>query len=120
MARVIRAVVEAGVPDDITEKRLVQKLRDILRYPIQLGYPGNRETLRRVEVKSYSRVRAAGVRASWSRSEAPRARDVAFSSGWDVSACPHEPRTVDAMRWISDWWRANADAFESHVHGDER
>lgn len=119
MAKVIRAVVEVGVPDSITEKRLVQKLREILRYPIQLGHTGDRDTLRRAEVKSYSRVRAAGVRASWSRSQAPRAGDVAFSSGWDVSANPHDPATVDAMRWTSDWWRANADAFEDHVHGHE-
>lgn len=59
MARVIRAVVEVGVPDGITEKHLVLKLRHILRYPLQLGYEGDRNTLRLAEVKSYSRVRQA-------------------------------------------------------------
>lgn len=84
MAKVIRAVVEVGVPDNITEKRLVQKLRDILRYPIQLGHTGDRETLRRAEVKSYSRVRASENRTVSrdadggppGRSPAPRSTDV--------------------------------------------
>ena len=49
----------------------------------------------------------------------PLEGDIAFASGWDTSACPHEWHTVEAYRWISDWWRAHADAFESHVHGHE-
>lgn len=49
----------------------------------------------------------------------PRAGDVAFSQGWDTKTNPHPSDTSDAMRWISDWWRANADAFESHVYGEE-
>lgn len=51
------------------------------------------------------------------RNGVPREGDIAFSQGWAVSANPHEIRTVDFPRWISDWWRAYADGFESHVYG---
>lgn len=59
MAKVIRAVVEVGAPDSVTEKDLVRKLKQILQYPLQLGFPGDRETLLKAEVKSFSRVQAA-------------------------------------------------------------
>ena len=41
----------------------------------------------------------------------------AFAQGWIDSACPHEPMTVAAKRWRSDWWAANADAFQAHIDG---
>lgn len=56
MAKVVRAVIECGVPDFVTEKRLVWKLRDIFKYPIQLGDMGDRETLAKPEVKAFSRI----------------------------------------------------------------
>jgi hypothetical protein len=59
MARVIRAVVEVGAPDHISEKDLVRKLRTILCYPVQLGSPGDAATLLTTEVKEYGRVRLA-------------------------------------------------------------
>jgi hypothetical protein len=49
----------------------------------------------------------------------PKEGDLAFRQGWLDTACPHPPLTVDAMRWRSDWWRANADAFEDHVYSHE-
>lgn len=49
----------------------------------------------------------------------PRAGDIAMMQGWGTKANPHPADTVAAMRWLSDWWRANADAFEDHVHGHE-
>lgn len=52
-----------------------------------------------------------------SRDCVPEEGDVAFGSGWDLKANPHDVWSVEHMRWNSDWWRANADAFESHVHG---
>lgn len=47
----------------------------------------------------------------------PLEGDVAFSQGYDVSLNPHDVNTPDAMRWLSDWWKANADAYESHIYG---
>lgn len=56
MAKVIRVIVEVGVPDNITEKRLAWKLREILKYPMQLGHPGDATTLVKGEVKAFSKV----------------------------------------------------------------
>jgi hypothetical protein len=56
MAKVIRVIVECGVPDEVTEKRLVWKMRSILQYPLQLGHPGDQATLVKAEVKAFSRV----------------------------------------------------------------
>lgn len=39
----------------------------------------------------------------------------AFQQAWDTSACPHDPQSVAAMLWLSDWWRANAEAFAGHI-----
>ena len=41
----------------------------------------------------------------------------AFYQAWDVSANPHQVYSVDAMTWISEWWRANAEAYKSHLEG---
>lgn len=62
MAKVIRAVVECGVPDHVTEKQLVWALKRILKYDIQLGNPGDLSTLVKPDFKSYSRVVAAEKR----------------------------------------------------------
>lgn len=60
--KTIRAVVECRVPQHVTEKSLVSHLRMILgKWPIQLGFKGDRETLVRPEFKSYSRVRTAEI-----------------------------------------------------------
>lgn len=64
MARVVRVVVEVGAPDGVTERDLARKLREILKWPIQLGRPGDRELLLRPEVKWFSRVAAAEKRRS--------------------------------------------------------
>lgn len=47
----------------------------------------------------------------------PLEGDVAFSQGWTTKANPHSPDTPCHMMWISDWWRANAEAFRSHIYG---
>lgn len=57
--KTIRAVVEMRVPQHITEKRLVWHLKDILKWPLQLGLVGDHETLGRAVIKSYSKVSAA-------------------------------------------------------------
>lgn len=55
----VRAVVECVVPDHISERKLVSALSRILKYPVQLGTPGDRSTLFPLTFKSYSRVRTA-------------------------------------------------------------
>ena len=35
--------------------------------------------------------------------------------GWDTKSCPHPARSVAAMMWLSDWWRANAECFADHI-----
>jgi hypothetical protein len=60
--KTIRAVVEARVPDHITEKSLILALTRILEHPIQLGFKGNKDTLVKPKFKSYSRVKTAEVR----------------------------------------------------------
>lgn len=57
--KTVRAVVECRVPSNISERKLVTALSRILKYPIQLGTPGRRETLFPLTFKSYSRVRTA-------------------------------------------------------------
>lgn len=65
-------------------------------------------------------VRAQGRRARRSELQGvPRDGALAFSSGWDVRSCPLTPCTPESMRWVSDWWRASADAFESHIYGED-
>lgn len=56
------------------------------------------------------------------RVDVPRDGTQAFGEGWDVRANPHDPATagVENMRWIAAWWSANADAFESHIHGSDQ
>lgn len=56
--KTIRAVVEVRVPQHVTEKALVWKLKEIIKWPIQLGYEGDRSTLVKPQFKQYSRVRA--------------------------------------------------------------
>lgn len=56
--RTVRAVIECRVPAYVTEKQLVWHLRDILKWPIQLGQKGNHETLVRTQIKEYGKVRA--------------------------------------------------------------
>lgn len=57
--KTIRAVVECRVPPDITEKDLVWKLKEILRWPIQISrVKGRRDSLVKVDVKQFSRVSA--------------------------------------------------------------
>lgn len=56
--KTIRAVVECRVPQYVTEKELVWTLKRLLEWPIQVGHPGNTETLVRPSFKQYSRVRA--------------------------------------------------------------
>lgn len=60
--KTVRAVVECRVPASVSEKQLVQKLRTILIWPIQLGFPGQQETLVEAKIKSYARVRQAEER----------------------------------------------------------
>jgi hypothetical protein len=48
-------------------------------------------------------------------SHVPKSGRDAFASGWDTKACPHDPRSVAAMIWHSEWWRANAEAFADHI-----
>jgi hypothetical protein len=57
--KTIRAVVECRVPQHVTEKRLVWHLKEILKWKIQLGLPGDLETLVKPQFKSYARVRQA-------------------------------------------------------------
>lgn len=57
--KTIRAVVEVRVPAHITEKTLVWHLKDILKWPIQLGLRGDPTTNVRPKFKSYSRVTTA-------------------------------------------------------------
>ncbi len=57
--KTVRAVIECRVPDHISEKSLVMALKRILIHPIQLGYRGDRNTLAKLDFKSYSRVRTA-------------------------------------------------------------
>jgi hypothetical protein len=61
------------------------------------------------------------MKPKWQRNRdngVPLEGDIAFSQGWDCpTANPHEQTTVAHVRWIADWWRANADAFDSHVNG---
>lgn len=45
--------------------------------------------------------------------------DIAMMQGWGTNACPHPLDSVARMRWFSDWWAANASAFESHIHGED-
>lgn len=65
--RTVRAVVECRVPSHISERKLVTALSRVLKYPIQLGVPGNRDTLFPLNFKSYSRVRGAENRKDRNR-----------------------------------------------------
>lgn len=47
--------------------------------------------------------------------DAPRNGRDAMMSGWDTRACPYESNTPEAMLWLSDWWRANAECFADHI-----
>jgi hypothetical protein len=49
----------------------------------------------------------------------PRAGDVAFSQGYSYEANPHPHDTPDGMFWFSDWFRANGEAFLSHITSGE-
>lgn len=48
-------------------------------------------------------------------SHVPQSGRDAFAQGWCTKSNPHEPLSVMAMLWISDWWRANADSFADHI-----
>lgn len=61
--KTIRAVVECRVPEHITEKALVNALTRVMKYPIQLGFQGQKDTLVEPKFKSYSRVRDAKARS---------------------------------------------------------
>jgi hypothetical protein len=54
--KTIRAVVECRVPENITEKDLVWHLKDILKWPLQLGRKGQHDTLVKPEFKQFNRV----------------------------------------------------------------
>ena len=56
--RTVRVVIECRVPQHITEKQLVWKLKRILKWPIQLGHEGDHTTLVRPLIKEYGKVRA--------------------------------------------------------------
>lgn len=78
--------------------------------------------IRRSGLKLMPLVSRSGERQMrWARDNGvPLEGDIAFASGWDVDKCnPHPPLSVANLRWTADWYRANADAFESHVHGHE-
>lgn len=49
------------------------------------------------------------------RNGVPTSGRDAFRQAWTMSACPHDPASVAAMLWHSDWWRASAEALASHV-----
>ena len=42
----------------------------------------------------------------------------AFYEGWVERGNPHPKNSVERMTWFSEWWRANAEAFKSHIEGD--
>ena len=68
--RTIRAVVECRVPDNITEKDLVWHLKDVLKWPLQLGRKSQHDTLVKPEFKQFNRVVSAMRRQEegfWSR-----------------------------------------------------
>jgi hypothetical protein len=54
--KTIRAVVECRVPEGVTEKALVWHLKDVLKWPLQLGHKGDPATLVKPEFKQFSRV----------------------------------------------------------------
>jgi tRNA U38,U39,U40 pseudouridine synthase TruA len=56
--KTVRAVVEVRVPERITEKQLVHKLEELIKWPIQLGYQRDHETLVKPKFKQFSRVYA--------------------------------------------------------------
>lgn len=57
--KTIRAVVEVRVPQNITEKKLVLHLKNILEWPLQLGFKGDRKTLFKTSIKSYAKFQQA-------------------------------------------------------------
>lgn len=56
--RTIRAIVEIHGPPEITEKQLVHKLKEMIKWPIQVGQAGDLHTLLQPEFKQYTRVSA--------------------------------------------------------------
>lgn len=55
----IRVVVECMAPDDMTEADLLCKLKEIIKWPIQLSREkGRRDTIVRPKFKRFSRVLA--------------------------------------------------------------
>ena len=95
-----------------------------------LSEQGSQEQVAALAEKVWRAIRVqAGLKmvpdtryAQWSKADGhgvPLEGDVAFSCGWDVKANPHETFTVANLRWTSDWWRANADAYDAHVNPTE-
>lgn len=41
----------------------------------------------------------------------------AFRKGYSSAALPWPKEAVECRFWLADWWRANAEAFKSHVEG---